>query len=130
PSIARSSIQVAAAWDITTGSRAHVVGLVDTGIDHTHPDLVDNLWTAPSGYTLNIDGGSLTCPAGAHGFDAYATSCSPFDGNGHGTGMAGVIGATRNKGLRTAGINWQTSIMDLRFLGPDGTGFVSDAIKA
>jgi len=130
PSIARSSIQVAAAWDITTGSRAHVVGLVDTGIDHTHPDLVDNLWTAPSAYTLNIDGGSLTCPAGAHGFDAYAASCSPFDGNGHGTGMAGVIGATGNNGLGTAGINWQTSIMDLRFLGPDGTGFVSDAIKA
>jgi regulation of enolase protein 1 (concanavalin A-like superfamily) len=123
-------ISAVAAWDVTTGSKAHVIGVVDSGIDHSHQDLIANLWTAPSAYRLSIGGSTLDCPAGSHGFDAFATSCSAVDGNGHGTGMAGAMGAVGNNAIGTAGVNWHASLMDLRFLGPDNTGFISDAINA
>jgi regulation of enolase protein 1 (concanavalin A-like superfamily) len=118
------------AWDVTTGSAAYVVGLVDSGIDHDHPDLVGNLWRAPSAYRLNYRGGILECPAGSPGLDALAGNCGVFDSNGHGTRMSGVIGAVGNNGTGVSGINWRTSIMDLRFLGADGQGWTSDAIVA
>ncbi|MEO6235652.1 MAG: S8 family serine peptidase [Vicinamibacterales bacterium] len=129
-----ADISATAAWEVTTGSPAFVIGLVDSGIDHQHPDLVGNLWAAPTAYTVSlggIEGGSyITCPAGSHGIDTYNRTCDIVDDNGHGTAMAGIIGASGNNSGGVAGINWRTSIMDLRYLGPDGRGFTSDAVVA
>src|SRR3954468_11405528 len=125
-----ADISARQAWDVTTGSSAVVVGLVDTGIDHAHPDLVDNLWIAPAAYTVTVQGAALSCPAGSHGVDAYFRNCDAVDNNGHGTAMAGIMGATGNNAMGVSGVNWRTSIMDLKYAGADGMGFVSDAIDA
>ncbi|HWF84288.1 MAG TPA: S8 family serine peptidase [Vicinamibacterales bacterium] len=126
-----ADIHAPAAWDLTTGSGAHVVGIVDTGISHAHSDLVANLWSAPAPFTIYTNGGQTRedCPAGAHGYDAYRYACDPIDGNGHGTGMAGIVGATGNDRIGVSGVNWRARIMDLRFLGPDGSGSTSDLIN-
>src|SRR2546430_7036173 len=95
------------AWNVTTGSRSVVVAVVDTGIDYKHPDFAANVWSNPGG----ING----CPAGTHGYNVLAQTCDPMDDdstfNGHGTHVAGIIGASGNNGVGVAGINWQTTLL-------------------
>ena len=92
------------AWGITTGSKNIVVGVIDTGINGSHPDLIDNLWTNPNpgqgGYLNDI-----------HGYDfAGRAGGIPTDENGHGTHVAGIIGAKGNNGLGVTGVNWDVSL--------------------
>jgi regulation of enolase protein 1 (concanavalin A-like superfamily) len=131
PQTMHADVHATGAWQMTVGSTAHVVGVVDTGIDHNHADLSANLWTAPTAYTVYLNGRQtrLDCPAGSHGIDVWASNCSAVDEHGHGTGMAGVIGAVGNNGIGVSGVNWRASIMDLRFMGPSGTGLTSDLIN-
>ena len=118
------------AWAVSTGSTANVVGVVDTGIDYNHPDLAANIWSAPTSFTVNLSWGSLTCPAGSHGYNSIQRSCDPMDDHGHGTHVSGTIGAIGNNGAGVAGINWTTRIMGLKFLDSAGSGTLSDAIDA
>ncbi len=124
------AIGAPAAWDISTGSSGVVVGVVDTGIDYTHPDLAANIWSAPTAFTVNIGGTLVTCAAGAHGFNALTLTCDPMDDNEHGTHVSGTIGAVGNNGFGVVGVNWATSIMGTKFLNAIGSGAVSDAINA
>ena len=82
----------------------------DTGVEYTHPDLAANIWTNPGGI-----GG---CPAGTHGFNVLSGTCDPMDDDafygGHGTHVAGIMGAVSNNGLGVAGTNWQTSILPVK----------------
>ncbi len=118
------------AWDSGTGSRAIAVGVIDTGLDYTHPDLAPNVWSAPSSFTVNVGGIAITCPAGSHGFNAIANTCDPKDDHGHGTHVAGIIGAAGNNGAGVTGMNWTTQIMGLKFMDSSGSGALSDALKA
>jgi subtilisin family serine protease len=118
------------AWDITTGGTSAVLGVVDTGIDYTHPDLAGNVWSAPSAFTVSIQGDLVNCPAGSHGFNALTLSCDPLDDNNHGTHVSGTIGATGNNSVGVAGVNWRGQVMGLKFLNATGTGPISGAINA
>lgn len=109
------NISAVPAWDITTGSQANVVTVVDTGIDYNHPDLADNVWSAPADFTVTIGGMTITCVAGTHGFNAIANLCDPMDDNNHGTHVSGTIGAVGNNGLGVVGVNWTASIMGPSF---------------
>lgn len=112
------------AWDLTTGSSSIVVGVVDTGIDYTHPDLAANVWSNPGGI-----GG---CAAGTHGYDFAYEDCDPMDDafNSHGTADSGVIGAVGNNGIGVTGINWQSSMIALKIFDSSGYAYVSDGIRA
>ena len=125
-----ADIGATAAWNLSTGSSANVIGIVDSGIDYTHPDLAANIWSAPASFTVNVAGTSITCPAGSHGFNAITNTCDPKDDDNHGTHVSGTIGAVGNNGLGVVGVNWTTRMMGLKFIASDGTGIVSDAVKA
>ena len=105
------------AWDTQTDSSDVVVAIIDTGIDFTHPDLVANLWTDTGG---------------SHGFNCIKGKCAKggSDDFGHGTHVAGTIGAAANNGIGIAGINWRVQLMSLKFLDSSGSGFTSDAVLA
>jgi thermitase len=125
-----TKISTPSAWDITTGGTSTVLGVVDTGIDYTHPDLAGNVWSAPSSFTVTIQGRTVTCPAGSHGFNALNNSCDPRDDNGHGTHTSGTIAATGNNAVGVAGVNWNARIMGLKFMNASGSGPVSAAVNA
>jgi subtilisin family serine protease len=125
-----ADIDAATAWTLSTGSTDHVVGIVDSGVDYTHPDLRPNLWTAPSPFTITVDGQTITCPAGTFGFDAITRTCDPMDDHDHGTHVAGTIGAAGGNGIGVAGVNWTARMMALRFVDQSGHGTTADAIAA
>ncbi len=115
-----------AAWGITTGTNSVVIAVLDTGVQYSHPDLITNMWNNPGGI-----GG---CSAGTHGFNVLSSSCDPMDDDtgygGHGTHVAGIIGAVGNDAAGTAGVNWTTSLMALKWVGSNGLGATSDLITA
>jgi subtilisin family serine protease len=123
-----ADIDAPGAWDITTGARGSVIGILDTGIDYTHPDLAANIWSAPAPFQVTIAGVSITCAAGTHGFNAVARNCDPMDDHAHGTHVAGTIGARGNNALGVTGVNWIASMMAIKVLGASGTGTVSDLV--
>jgi subtilisin family serine protease len=123
-------IHAVPAWDKAIGSRNVVVGIVDTGIDYSHPDLAANVWAAPSSFTVTIAGRAITCAAGTHGFNAITKTCDPFDDHFHGSHVSGTIGASADNGIGVTGINWYASMMGLKFLSSSGTGALTDAINA
>jgi subtilisin family serine protease len=130
-----SAIRAPEAWDVTTGSAQVTVGVVDTGIDATHPDLAPNLWTNPgeSGggrETNGLDDDGNGRIDDVHGWDFVDEDAQPQDGNGHGTHVSGTIAARGNDGVGVAGLNWTAAVMPLRVLGDDGSGYVSDVVTA
>lgn len=127
---AGADISATWAWAKTTGSKANVVAVVDTGLDYTHPDLAGNVWSAPGSFTVTVGGVTVSCAAGTHGFNAITKTCNPLDDNGHGTHVSGTIGAVGNNGVGVAGVNWTASIMGLKFLNSRGSGTTADAINA
>jgi hypothetical protein len=109
------------AWSVTTGDPSIVIGEIDTGVDYEHPDLKANIWSNPEG-----KGG---CLPGTHGFNVLKPvetleSCQPIDEDatyaGHGTHVAGIMGAVGNNGMGVAGMNWHTTIVPVKWLDDAG----------
>ncbi|MFN3150589.1 S8 family serine peptidase [Bremerella sp.] len=126
-----NQIDAPEAWNKTTGSDSVVVGVIDTGVDYTHPDLVGNIWTNPgeiAGNGIDDDGNGFVDDV--HGFDFVNNDGDPMDDNHHGTHVAGTIAAQGNNGRGVSGVAWNTSIMALKFLSASGAGYTSDAVRA
>jgi len=126
-----ADIDAPEAWEINTGSRQVVVAVIDTGVDYTHPDLTNNIWTNPGeipGNGLDDDGNGFVDDV--HGYDFVNGDGDPMDDHFHGTHVSGTIGAEGNNGIGVAGVCWKTSIMALKFLDAGGSGNTADAIAA
>ena len=126
-----ADIDAVEAWDVSTGSRNIVVAVIDTGVDWRHPDLADNIWINEDeipGNGIDDDGNGYVDDV--RGWDWVNNDNDPMDDNGHGTHVAGTIGAIGNNGIGVAGVSWQVSIMPLKFLSARGSGSISNAIKA
>ncbi len=126
-----ADIDALEAWNTTTGSRNVVVAVIDTGMDYKHPDLALNTWRNPgevAGDGIDNDGNGFIDDI--HGWDFANNDSSPMDDNGHGTHVSGTIGAVGNNGSGVVGVNWQVSIMPLKFLTGSGSGSTSAAVAA
>ena len=126
-----ADIDAPEAWQVSTGSRDLIVGVIDTGIDYTHTDLAANMWVNPGEIAGNgIDDDANGFIDDVHGYDFANDDGDPFDDNGHGTHCAGTIGGVGNNGIGVAGVNWEVSLMGLKFLDANGSGSTSAAIQA
>lgn len=93
-------ISAEAAWDYETGSD-EVIAVIDTGVRGTHEDL--------SGKVLA-------------GYDFVNNDADPSDDHGHGTHVAGIIGAITNNNLGIAGIDWNCKILPVKVFDRFGNG--------
>ncbi len=122
-------------WTVRTDASDIIVAIVDTGVRYTHEDLKDNIWINAGEIPDNdIDDDGNGYVDDIHGINAlYSSQLSvggdPMDEHGHGTHVAGTVGARGNNGVGVTGIAWNVQLMPLKFLGPDGNGMDSDAIK-
>ena len=113
----------------TTGSEEVVVAVLDTGVDYTHSDLMNNIWLRPESLAPYQDK-QLGTVNDEHGYNAADNNGDPMDDNGHGTHCAGIIGAEGDNGRGIAGVNWRVQIMPLKFLDGSGSGTTKNAIEA
>lgn len=125
--------QAAEAWAAgATGSSSVFVGIIDEGIDFSHPDLASNIWTNPFDPLDGVDNDGNGYVDDIHGWDFVHrdnTIYDAADGDEHGTHVAGTIGAAGGNGLGVAGVVWDVEMISTKFLGPNG-GYVSDVVKA
>lgn len=127
--VADADIDAPEAWDLQCGASNVVVAVIDSGVWLTHEDLAANLWRNPGevpGNGVDDDGNGFVDDV--HGLNATAGNGKVGDGAGHGTHLAGIIGAVGNNGLGVAGVAWRVQIMACRFLASDGSGSISDAV--
>jgi subtilisin family serine protease len=124
-----ADISATLAWATTTGSDKVVVAVLDSGVDYTHEDLIQNMWLRPADMAPYQDN-ELGTIDDEHGFNAIDTASDPMDENGHGTHCAGIIGAEGENNLGIAGVNWKVQIMPLKFMNAGGFGTTKDAIEA
>ncbi len=119
------------AWGISTGASNTIVPVIDTGIDYTHPDLLENIWTNPYEIPDNgVDDDNNGYIDDMHGWDFVNKDNNPMDGHGHGTHVAGTIGAVGNNSAGIAGVVWSADLVALKALSDSGAGFMADLKQA
>lgn len=120
------------AWDITTGGLTAngdeiVVCVIDDGIDNNHPDIEPNLWVNEAEIPNNgLDDDNNGFIDDYRGWDTGANSDAVYDGGGHGTPVAGIVGAKGNNGTGVSGVNWDVKLMIVQ----GGTGVESEVLEA
>ena len=105
-------INAPSAWDTSTGSENVYVAVIDSGIDHTNPDLSANVATDLAYRTIAGDENNA------------------MDDYGHGTHVAGTIGARGNNNIGVAGVNWYVRLIPVKALDSSGNGTISTVINA
>ncbi|MBL6990793.1 MAG: S8 family serine peptidase [Bacteriovoracaceae bacterium] len=127
-------INITKAWEYSAslGVPSEIlVAVVDSGINYNHPDLKNNIWVNQleknglagkdddqNGYVDDI-----------YGYNFAYKNNDPMDDHGHGTHIAGIIGAQRNNSLGIAGISGNVKMMAIKWLNSHNQGYNSEAIK-
>lgn len=130
-------MNVPTAWNTTKGSSNVIVGVIDTGIDLDHPDLVDNIWVNADEIPNNgLDDDANGYIDDVHGWDFVNNDNVPNDdvtsdhwASGHGTHVAGTIAGVGNNSIGVAGVAWHAKLMALKICGPWGCS-LSDHVLA
>lgn len=125
----------AAAWAANkTGSASVYIGIIDEGIQLTHPDLSGQVWVNSSDPVDGIDNDGNGLVDDTNGWDFANNDRTIYDGgtNGklddHGTHVSGTIGAKANT-IGVVGVNWNVTLISAKFLGRNG-GTTANAVKA
>ena len=124
-------INAPGAWDLTTDCSSVVVAVIDSGVDYDHPDLSANIWVNTNeiaGNGLDDDGNGKF--EDIRGWDFAYEDNDPMDVIGHGTHVAGTIGAVGDNALGVTGLCWEAKIMALRAFDDDGNTTVAATIEA
>lgn len=114
-------IDAQTAWDTITDCTSTVVAVIDSGVNYLHEDL-----------NANMASGTYSCPVGtgSNGCDFVGVGdADPMDAHGHGTHVAGTIGARGNNSTGVTGVCWQAKILAVRVMDATGAGTTADIIE-
>lgn len=130
PGTAGADIRAEQAWDRTIGDRNVIIGVIDTGVDIDHPDLRNNIWINTNEVANDgIDNDGNGFVDDVNGFDFGANDNDPRDTEGHGTAVAGVIGAIGDNSIGVTGVAWNVTLLPMKVADNFG-GLSTSAIIA
>lgn len=116
PGMAGKDMRLEYAWNNITDCSSVIVAVLDTGVNYNHSDLAANMWDGGASYPY-------------HGSNFIESNNDPMDTNGHGTHVAGTIGAVGNNGVGGVGVCWRAKLMAVRVLDTMGSGTTSSLIN-
>jgi outer membrane protein assembly factor BamB/subtilisin family serine protease len=119
--VAGADLKAPAAWDIIREAPGAIVAILDTGLRIDHQDIVPNLWRNPNpSASGDLNGANFV------GGSGRTFTGNVADDNGHGTHVAGIIGAAGNNGIATAGVAWRVQLMPVKVFPATGAGRSSE----
>ena len=128
-----SAVRMPEVWHASSAadgaSQRPVIAILDTGVDITHPDLADNIWTNPNEKADGIDDDGNGFKDDLHGWDFINQTGRLGDYNGHGTHCAGIAAAVGDNGVGVVGANPDALIMPITILQSNGTGDVATIVR-
>ena len=125
----KSHIHALEAWKLEKGRKEIIVAVIDTGVDASHPDLKSNIWEGTSDRKTST---SLFGGVSGYGWNFVKNNDAPGDDHGHGTHVAGIIGAVANPEAGVSGVAQRVSIMAVKYYSESASGAtnLSNTVKA
>ena len=125
----QSMIHAPEVWNAGYTGEGVVVAVLDSGVDYTHPDLINNIWQNTREIPNNgIDDDRNGFVDDVTGWDFVSQDNTPLDESKHGTHVAGII-AGENNNTGVTGIAYDAKIMPIRILDENGTGSINNFVK-
>lgn len=128
--VIEGTLGISSLWERQTDASSVTVAILDTGIRSTHNEFTGQIWNNSGeipGNGIDDDGNGYIDDR--YGYDFVNEDPLPADDHGHGTHLAGLIGASGNNGTGMAGVAWQASLMPLKVLDSKGNGYVADIVE-
>lgn len=125
PAVEDADIDMELAWDIEQGDSTIVMAILDTGLKLDHPDISDRVWVNPNETNNSTDDDKNGYVGDIRGWDFANNDNDPTDDQGHGTNVAGIIGADANNGIGYAGVDWACRLMICKVINKDDFGLYS-----
>ncbi len=129
-STAGADIDMDLAWSVEQGSASVIVAILDTGVEYQHPDLKNRIWKNTKEVANGIDDDNNGLVDDIQGWDFAEKDNDPTDLHGHGTHVAGILGADANNQIGFAGVDWRCQIMPLKVVRDNNTSSYSDYAQA
>ncbi|MEW5806856.1 MAG: S8 family serine peptidase [Acidobacteriota bacterium] len=126
-----ADIDAPEAWDTITGDPNLVIASIDTGVNYSHPDLSNNIWTNDDEIQNNgKDDDNNGFIDDYHGWNFAYNNNNPMDDHSHGSHTSGTMAAEGDNGQGVAGVVWSAKVMSVKFLNSYGSGTTDNAVKA
>jgi subtilase family protein/type IX secretion system substrate protein len=126
PSTIDSDIDMEQAWELIKDHESPtIIAILDGGTKLDHPEFNNRIWTNPNEIENNSDNDNNGYIDDVRGWNFAHSDNNPTDSYGHGTNVAGIIGANGNNELGYAGVDWNSELMICKILNEDNVGYYS-----
>ncbi|MDB5033186.1 MAG: type sorting protein [Chlorobi bacterium] len=126
PAKAGADMGMEIAWQMETGDSNVIVAILDTGCKLDHEELAGRIWHNPKDGTNNgVDDDADGYVDDSNGWNFALENSRPIDSSGHGTNVAGIIGANGGNGVGYAGVDWHCKLMIGKVIADNGFGYYS-----
>ena len=130
PATVDADVDMTEAWDISTGSNAVKMAVIDSGISMLHPEFSGRIMTNSLESINGIDDDGNSYIDDFQGWDFVNNDNNPSDDHGHGTNVTGIAMANANNSIGYAGVDWNCKLLPLKVLNSSNSGLSSNIIAS